>query len=96
MRNYESHTFKRSRSSSSAALVLISAPKQYQSTIALSAGVAHPWDMDCRQVAFSFAISRGPEGLMGAENSRGIRRRHPRRMRQEIYESYTFTCVSSR
>src|SRR5713226_9115784 len=61
MRNYESHTFKRSRSSASAALVLITARKQYQSTIALSTGVAHPWDMDRRQVAFLFAISHGPE-----------------------------------
>ena len=50
--------------------------------------------MDCRQVAFSFAIPRGPEGLTGAWNSRGIRRCQPRRMRQEIYESYTFTCVA--
>src|SRR5713101_717262 len=70
---YESHMFKRSRSSSSAALVLISAPNQYQGTMALSTGVAHPWDMDCRQVAFSFATPRGPEGLTVAENGRGIR-----------------------
>jgi hypothetical protein len=64
--------------------------------MALSTGVAHPWDMDCRQVAFSFATPRGPEGLTGAEGGRGIRRRQLRRMRQEIYESYTFTRVNSR
>jgi len=33
--------------------------------MALSAGVAHPCDMECRQVAFSFAILRGPEGFDG-------------------------------
>jgi CheY-like chemotaxis protein len=43
--------------------------------MALSTGVAHPWDMDCRQVAFSFATPSGPEGLTVAENGRGIRRR---------------------
>jgi len=35
--------------------------------MALSTGVAHRYDMDCRQVAFSFAIVRGPEGWTGAE-----------------------------
>jgi hypothetical protein len=64
--------------------------------MALSIGVAHPWGMDCRPVAFSFATPRGPEGLTVAENGHGIRRRQPRRMRQEIYERYTFACVSSR
>jgi len=48
--------------------------------------------MDCRQVAFSFAIPRGPGSLTAAENNRGMRRR----MRQGIYENYRFTCVSSR
>jgi CheY-like chemotaxis protein len=39
--------------------------------MALSTGVAHPWDMDHRQVAFSFAIPRGPEGFGGGrERSR--------------------------
>jgi CheY-like chemotaxis protein len=52
--------------------------------MALSTGVAHPCDMDCRQVAFSFATLRGPEGLTVAENGRGIWRDQPRRMRQEI------------
>jgi CheY-like chemotaxis protein len=36
--------------------------------MALSTGVAHPWDMDCRRVAFSFAMPRGPESLTGTEN----------------------------
>src|SRR4029077_16261386 len=55
---------------SSAALVLISAPNQYQGTMALSIGVAHACDMDRRRVALSFAIPRGPESLTGAENRR--------------------------
>jgi hypothetical protein len=41
-------------------------------------------------------IPCGPEGFTAAEVGRGIRRRQPRRMRREIYESYAFTCVSSR
>ena len=35
--------------------------------MALSTGVGHPCDMDCLQIAFSFAIHRGPKGLTGAE-----------------------------
>jgi len=35
--------------------------------MALSTEVAHPSDMDHRQVAFSFAISRGPEGFDGRQ-----------------------------
>jgi hypothetical protein len=88
-----SQSFKRS---GSAAPELISAPNQYQSTMALSTGVAHPCDMDGRQVPFSFAIPPGLEGLTGVWNSRAIRRRQARWVRQEIYESYTFTCVCSR
>jgi hypothetical protein len=52
-------------------LVLIVAATQYHGTMALSTGVARACDMDCRQVAFSFAIPRGSEGLTGTENSRG-------------------------
>ncbi len=33
--------------------------------MALSTGVAHPCDMDCRQFAFSFSTPRGPEGFDG-------------------------------
>ncbi len=43
----------------------MSAPNQYQGTMALSSGVAHPCDMDCRQGAFSFSTPRGPEGFDG-------------------------------
>ncbi len=67
--------------------------------MALSTGVAHPWDMDCRQVAFSFATPRGPEGLTVAENGRGIRtasRDGCGKESMKIYENYRFTCVSSR
>jgi len=38
--------------------------------MALSTAVAHACDMDCRQVAFSFATLRGPESLTGAETRR--------------------------
>ena len=47
---------------------MISAQNQYQGTMALSTEVAHPSDMDHRQVAFSFAIPRGPESLTGTEH----------------------------
>ena len=43
--------------------------------MALSTEVAHPWDMDCGQVAFSFTTARGPEDLAGAEDNRGIGKR---------------------
>ena len=33
--------------------------------MAFSTGVVHPYDMDCRHVAFSFPIPRGPEGFDG-------------------------------
>jgi CheY-like chemotaxis protein len=40
--------------------------------MALPTGVAHPCDMHCPQVAFSFAIPPRPEGLTLGENNRGI------------------------
>jgi CheY-like chemotaxis protein len=40
--------------------------------MAVSAGVAHPCDMDCPQVTFSFAIPPRPEGLTLGENNCGI------------------------
>jgi len=45
--------------------------KPIPSTMALPTGVAHPCDMDCPKWRL-FAIPRRPEGLMGAETSRGI------------------------
>src|SRR5258708_4969033 len=90
-------TFKRSRSSVSVPLVLISAPNQYQSTMALSTGVAHPWDMDRpAKSRFPSPFFAAPKVLTAAENGHGFRRRQPRRMRQEIYGSCLFTCVNSR
>jgi hypothetical protein len=57
-----------------AAPVLISVPNQYQGTMALSTAVAHCGDVDHRQVAFSFAIPRGPERAVASLGDASRRR----------------------
>ena len=52
--------------------------------------------MDCRQVAFSFRIPRGPGGLTGAENKIAACGDGCGKESMKIYENYRFTCVSSR
>src|SRR5476651_2849399 len=80
----------------SAAPVLISAPKRRTNTKAqwrspLQWRILVSWT--AAKLRFHSTFLADPRVLTGEEGSCGIRRRQPRRMRQEIYESYKFTCI---